>query len=226
MFFKKYFLMEEATDGGTGGGGSGKEAPGETQPKDDSKDDQSPGGKDVGALPEWAQKELKDLRGESAKYRTQNKTLAERLEKLEKGLKGVFGEDEQDDSDPTEKVKTLSQVNSSLEVKNAMLQLALENGIGVDEYEFFEFKMGKALESLEEGQEMTEDELTQIISGVKAKSGKGPANSSPKDTVKPPPASGGEVTQEEFNKMTITQKSKLYQTNAALYEKLMKNSKL
>jgi hypothetical protein len=224
MFFKKYFLMSEATDGGTGGGGSG-EGSGDSTPKDDGKGGQGSGSNDQSALPEWAQKELKELRGEAAKYRTQNKTLAERLEKLEKGLKGVFGEEE-DDTDPGEKVKVLSQVTQTLEVKNAMLQLALENGIGSDDYEFFEFKMGKALESLEEGQEMTEDELAEIISGIKSKSGKGVANSTTKDGVKPPAAKDGEVTQEEFNRMSITAKSKLYQTNPALYDKLMKNAKL
>lgn len=217
--------MSEATDGGTGGGGSG-EGSGDPAPKDDSKNDQGSGSNDVGALPEWAQKELKDLRGEAAKYRTQNKTLSERLGKLETGLKGIFGEDEGDDEDPSEKVKVLSQVTQNLEVKNAMLQIALENGIGTDDYEFFEFKMGKALEALEEGQEMTEEELSEIISGIRTKGGKGVASSSTKDGTKPPPAKDGEVTQEEFNRMTITQKSKLYQTNPALYEKLIKTAKL
>lgn len=225
MFFKKYFLMSEATEGGTGGGSS-DESSGDSKPKDDSTNDQSSGSNDVGALPDWAQKELKDLRGEAAKYRTQNKTLSERLGKLETGLKGIFGEDSDDEQDPSEKVKVLSQVTQNLEVKNAMLQIALENGVGVDDYEFFEFKMGKALEALEEGQEMTEDELTEIISGIKSKSGKGVASSSTKDGQKPPPAKDGEVTQEEFNRYSITQKSKLYQTNPALYDKLVKNAKL
>jgi hypothetical protein len=86
--------------------------------------------------------------------------------------------------------------------------------------------MGKALESLEDGQEMTEEELAEIISTVTAGKGKGMGTSSTKDGTKPPPAKDGEVTQEEFNKMSIIAKSKLYQTNPALYSKLLSNAKL
>lgn len=228
MFFRKYFLMNEATDHGTGGGGSG-EGTGDSKQNDKSKDDQGSGSNDVNALPEWAQKELKDLRGEAAKYRTTNKTLSERLAKLETGLKGIFGEEDDDKADPGEKLQKVSQVNQTLEVRNAMLQLALEHGIGMTDYEFFEFKMGKALEALGEGEEMSEEQLDEIISGVKGQGGgsKGPANSTTKKDDQKKPADGSKkITQEEFNKMGIMARSKLYQENKELYNELMNSAKL
>jgi hypothetical protein len=228
MFFRKYFLMNEATDHGTGGGGSG-EGTGDSKPNDNEQKGQGSGSNDVNALPEWAQKELKDLRGEAGKYRTQNKTLSERLAKIEGGLKGIFGEEDDDQADPGEKLQRVSQVNQTLEVRNAMLQLALENGIGMDNYEFFEFKMGKALEALEEGQEMSEEQLAEIISGVKVQSvsSKGPANSTTtKDDQKKPADGSKKISQEEFNKMGIMARSKLFQENKELYNELMSNAKL
>jgi len=182
---------------------------------------------EVSGLPEEAQKMLKDLRAENAKHRTTNNNLTSKMEKFESGLKNMFGDGE-DDEDPSAKLEALQGNYESAVTRSAILELALENGIsGKENLEYFEFLMGKSLNSLEEGEELTEEKISDIVS--KSVPTKGSANTSTKKDGagdKKPDESSDEVTQEQFNKMGMTQKSLLYRTKPELYKQLMAGANL
>lgn len=204
-----------------------------TDPKVDPKDnkpedeqDDSEGEDDDGlaldSLDEKTKKYIKKLRDENAKRRTESNNLTTKMEKMEKGFKAMFGE-EDDDTDPEEKVKTLSSQYESVVTENAILKLALENGIvGAENIEYFEFQMSKKLNSLQEGEEMTDEDLAEILGKCSKAGVKKPADTSVKgDKDKKPDSKPDEVTQEEFDKMGMIQKSNLYLKNPDLYKKLM-----
>lgn len=192
-------------------------------------DDQGNDGKfEISDLPQGAQKLIKDLRAENAKHRTSNNNLSTEMEKFKTGLKGLFGEGD-DDVDPAKQLETVTGNYESAVTRNAILELAVENGIsGKENLEYFEFLMNKSLSSLKEGEEMTEETLAEIV--AQSVPTKGPANTSTKNDGDND--NGGaddkddEVTQEEFNKMGMTQKSLLYRQKPELYKKLLAGAKL
>lgn len=208
--------------------GEDKQDPPQDPPKDDKDKQDNPDDKekddklDLESLPKSAQDYIKSLRSENAKHRTKNNNLLTKQEKLDKALKLLSGED--DDEDPAVKLETLQKDYSDTVTKNAILELALENGVsGAENFEYFEFLMSKKINSLEEGEEMTEEDVEEIVS----KCSKGAGNKANTSTKtggkdKKPDEQADEVTQEEFNQMGMVQKSKLYQSNPELYNKLMK----
>lgn len=227
MFKRRHFLMNAADDqnSGSGGSGSGDQNSGSgDQNKGGSGD--STGGNQTMTLEE-AQKVIKDLRAEAAKYRTEKNNLSTRLEKLEKGIKAFAGGDENDEEDTETKFGKLQGEFETLSVRNAMYELAFEHGVSKDDFEYFEFLMSKKLNSLEEGAEMTEEDLTEILGGLKTRSGgKSPANTSTGGQQKPnPEQKGGEVNLEQFVKMGMMDKSKLFQTKPELYNSLLMQAK-
>lgn len=181
---------------------------------------------DISDLSEDAQKVIKDLRAENAKHRTKNNNLSTKMDKFESGLKKLFGDDD-DESTPEQKLDAMTGNYESMATRTAILELAVNNGVsGADNVEYFEFLMSKKFNSLEEGEEITEEDIEAIV--AKCSTGGGKANSSTNDRKagKKPDEKAGEVTQEQFNKMNIIQKQKLYKENAELYTKLMKNATL
>lgn len=242
---RKFMLQNEAGEGGSGGGGAGDdknkggsgnphaEGTGDSGKKDDKGEGQGSGNFDVSTLPKEAQDMIKSLRAENAKHRTDKNALSARMEKIEKGLKGFLGEESDEDKDPEVKLSKIQSEHEALSVRTAILELALEHGIGKEDLEFFEFKMSKKLSSLAEGEELSEDAFAEILGSIKGRAGNGgkaPANSSSGAGKKPDQGgSGDEVTLEQFSKMGMLEKSALYQTKPDLYNKLMadsKNSKL
>lgn len=209
--------------------GEGTEEDDKSPVEDDTKpedEDESDDGPELSKLDDKTQKYIKKLRDENAKRRKDFNNMSSKMEKMEKGFKAMFGEE--DDTDPTEALTALKGQFETSVSENAILRLAVENGIsGVENLEYFEFLMSKKLNALEEGEEMTEEDLDEIL--AKCSKGVGrKADTSTKDAGKgggkDPGKGGDEVTQEEFDKMSIMQKSLLYNKNPALYEKLMKNS--
>lgn len=166
------------------------------------------------------------LRKENAKYRTRAKErdsevqgLNERLGRFETGLKKLFG-DEESDMTPEEQVEILQAHNEQLAVQSALKEAAFEYGIGRDDYEYFEFMVAKRLGELEEGEELTEDDLDDIANMARQRSG-APGTTSVEGGDPPPPdQQAGGVTLEEFMEMGIGQKSVLYQKDRKLYETL------
>lgn len=174
-------------------------------------------------LPASAQKYIKDLRSENAKRRKDFNNMSTRMERFEKGFKSMFGEEE-DDIDPETKLDALSGHYESAISENAILRLAVENGIsGGENIEYFEFLMNKSLDSLDEGEEMTEEMLNDVISKIQAK-GKANTSFQKSESGNSPRKGNAEVSQEEFDRMGMVQKSNLYLKNPELYNKLMQNS--
>lgn len=225
MFFKIRFAGDE------GAKGSGNP---DDQNQDDKtkKDDKGSGNpddlgdddkQDFDQLPTWAQKQIKDLRKENATHRNNLKTTNDRLDKFEKGFKSMFGE-EDDNSDPVAKLQSAQTNLEAVATRNAILEIGIQHGVsGSENMEYFEFLMSKHLNSLQEGEEMSDEDLEAIVAKCSGSKGQGPANSSTGDNGKgkAPDKKSGETTQEEFNKMTIVEKTRLYQKNPDLYNKLM-----
>lgn len=231
---EKLFLRLR-TSGDDGENTEGQEP--ETPPKTENNTEGEPGsgseepkgdddGQDFDSLPDWAKKQIKSLRSENAKHRTTSNNLSTKMEKFEEGFKKMFGEDDAD-ADPEKKLEALSGEYEQAVTRNAILELALQNGIsGSEKMEYFEFLMSKNLESLEEGEEMTEEMFEDILGKVSTQFSGQTGTTSTRDEGKGgegPGKGADEVTQEEFNKMTIVEKSKLYQTKPELYNKLMKS---
>lgn len=173
---------------------------------------------------------LAKLRKENAGHRTKNKELVSKLNVSESQKKKILEAAgiEVDTETPEEKLKSISAESQQLAFRTAILESAVEHGIGKDSLEFYEFLVAKAVEALEEGEELSDEAMEEIISKVKKAGGKGGANTSVgtgadgKGGKNPPDPNKkvGEVTLEKFIRMSITEKSKLYETNLDLYTEL------
>lgn len=212
----------EKNKGGSGDGGSGGQGQG-------SSDGGNSGSFDLSKMPQEVQDLVKGLRSENAKFRTEKKSLADRLDKMESGFKSIFG-DEKDQETPEQKLQNLSASHQALEMKNALLEIAIDNGIAKDQREYFEFLMSKALDSLEDDGELSEEEFEAILSKVKSAGNggsKGAGNTSVDDKNagnKNPDGKTG-TTLEQFMAMSITQKSKLFSEKPDAYNALLAEAK-
>lgn len=228
----------EAGDGGEGGeagnaGGSGSEGGegGNTGGNSGSDD----GGSDdwkIDDLPAGAQKLIKDLRAESAKHRTTNKSLEERFSKLEGGLKSALGLEDEEDISPEEQITQLSSQNQGLEMRNALLEVALENGMDQDQMDYFGYLLQKAGDSLQDDEELTEEMYAELVNKAKngvSSSGSKKANFDADGNNSPNGGNGGSddgaISLEDFAKMTYSQKVALRQKNESLYNKLFVEAK-
>lgn len=175
---------------------------------------------------------LAKLRKENAGHRTKNKELVSKLgvsEAQKKAILKAAGIEDESES-PEEKVKSLTADSQQLAFRTAILESAVEHGIGKDNLEFYEFLVAKAVEGLKEGEELSDEAMEAIITKVKkAAGGKGGANTSVGTgadgkggkTPPDPNSKTGEITLEKFIRMSVTEKSKLYETNLDLYTTLM-----
>lgn len=230
--FRKFPLMDKKK--GDAGGGTGTKDKDEDEDDsqddededesedEDDEDDDSGNQNDINSLPEWAQKHIKDLRKESAKNRNNLKTAREQLEKKKKPKSKSEDSQEEDEEEDFQVDSQAYQI----QVENEILNVALENGVPKEQVKFFKFLVLDRLNSLEEGEELDEDDIAEIIKELPAgKGSKGPANSSfggNGSKGKSPAGAKAEVTKEEFSKMGIIARSKLYQKNPELYNKLLK----
>ncbi len=176
--------------------------------------------------PEEYQAEIKRLRKENADRRTTNKTLDEQ----KKAAEDIMGKMKQalgitdDSSSPEEIAESLKAQNSVLELELGITQLAVQNQIPHDQMEYFSFLFKKRLDGLEEGEELGEEQLTEIIAKVKATGNGG----EPKKKASgigsggnpPPDGKGDAPTLESFVKMNTGEKSALYMKNPTLYNSL------
>jgi len=236
---KMFMLMSPDDDGGAGGGGKDKD---KDKDKDKEKDKEKDKDKedpesdkdkdlddekvDVSKLDPKVQKMIKDLRAENAKHRTDGKKVSDRLTNLESILKKVAGGDTEEET-PEEKLASLSGRAESAEVRSTMLEIAIENGISKDSFEYFEFLMTKKLSALEEGAELSEEDLEEVLKKVKVGAKKGPAQTSPDDDKEKDknPGSNNEMTVEQFAKLGMMTKSKLYNEKPETYNSLLKQAK-
>lgn len=169
---------------------------------------------------------IESLRKENAKYRTKSKELEtqytsinERFSKVEKGLKGLFGEGEEgDDMPPEQKLEVMQAQNENLVLNNALTEAALEYGVSKQDYSYFKFLVQEKLQALEEGEELTEEDLDVIAK--QSKRGSAASSTSVEDGEIAPESSGG-VTLESFKAMGINERSMLFSKNEVLYKQLV-----
>ena len=174
---------------------------------------------------EEAQKVIADLRAENAKYRTRSKTLEEQLgsvnerfTKFETGLKSMFGE-EDDSLTPEQRVEHLTGQNEEMAINQALTEAALEFGVGRESYDYFRFLVSERLQSLGEGEEITEEDLEAIAKSAGAKGGM--TTTSVDGVQVPAPEVPGGTTLEEFQVMGINARSLLFRDNPVLYKQLL-----
>jgi hypothetical protein len=248
MFIRKHFLRQEAGDQGAGGGSGdagksmGNSSTGEPNTTNTYTDSGNQGGQDSGNqdqnssddfkvedLPQAAQDLIKSLRTENADRRTKSNNLSTRLENIENGFKTMFGDDVDNKLTPEQRLEQVSGENQSLSYNNAVTNMAYENGIPHENFEYFSFLMEKAVNNLDEGQELSEEDLKLVIQQSKAlvKAEAGESNSSvdgkQKEGQDPNSATG--VTLDSFVSMGMVQKSELYRKSPDIYNSMIKQAR-
>jgi hypothetical protein len=178
---------------------------------------------------EEAQAEIKKLRKENASRRTSNKALEERMQSMEgmtAKMKAALGI-EDDQTSPEERLAQLQQETQIKSLQKEVLGIAYNAQIPPDNLEYFEFLFSKKLDSLEEGQELTEEDIDDVVSKARSFGGGSQNGSARTGTNGKPPKNENpaEITLETFAKMTIPQKSDLYDKNPDLYQKLFTEAK-
>lgn len=194
---------------------SGKTGDDEDESLDDSK------------LDERTKKYIEKLRRENGKHRTKANATGSELQALKESLKKFIDGD--DDVPAEEQLQVVAAQGEAAMFRAAVLEAAIEHGVGREDREYFEFLVGKRLEEMEEGAELGDEELVEIAKAAKrAQSGSfGAGRSSVDDSKGAPknPNGGGSVTLDQFVAMSITEKSLLYGRNKALYDQLMAEAK-
>lgn len=181
---------------------------------------------------EKLKKYIAKLRKENASHRTKSKDLASKVKAEQERVKAILKAAgiEDDTASPEDQLEVAKTEKHSLQFQAAVLRSALKNGIPEDQVEYFEFLVTKAASSLDEGEELSDEDLAGIVLKVK-KAGKGAANSSVgtgngnAGGAAPKPGQSGQITLERFCGMTILEKSKLYETNQSLYTELMQQAR-
>ena len=187
---------------------------------------------------EDALKVIEDLRKENAGYRTKGKSQEDTLSNLTEQLSSIkkhLGIEEQ--IDPVEQVKGLSSENEALQDELALMQLARMHNVPVEADEFFRFKISKKFAELKEGEELSEEAINEVLEDVQKYSafnvekpngnssgvgGKGGSGDGKKPPAKHNPS---QLSAEDFAKMNLTQKSQLFVSNRAEYDRLYKAAK-
>lgn len=176
------------------------------------------------------------LRGESAKHRTKAKELGSKLTQTEAQKKAILkaaGIEDESES-PEVKLQAATSEKHALTFRNATLELALENGIAKDDVEYFQFLIEKRAAGLKDDEELSDEQMAGIIADVKKRGGKGAGNTSVGQGKGASGGTGGSpnpegtntaVTLDQFCKMNMSEKTKLYGQNADLYNQLMSQAR-
>lgn len=179
--------------------------------------------------PEKAKAEIKKLRAEAAKHRNKAKTFSEQLDAVNgklSGLKKTLGV-EDDEADPEEKIKELSGKTDALEVELSVVKLARDHDVPKESDKYFRFLLGQKLEELEEGEEITDEQVAELAVEAKQVSGKSGNNSTGLSGGKKPSADNGKgtLTVQQFAKMNTGEKSALYAKNPSEYNRLFSEAR-
>lgn len=231
-FGYKHRIMAPSPDDNGGGGGDPDDKTKDKNndpdldgddPEDEDDPDDDP--QDVDKLPDWAQKQIKDLRKESAKNRTSNKSLNEKFEAMQKGMKQALGLEDADDVNPEEQVTKLSNANHNLEFQNAVLALAVEHGISNEKLDYFNFLMAKEVEGLEEDAELDDDAIKVVVQKVKGLNAKAADSSVDGEDEDNNPEGDSSLTLDGFVSLNVLEKSALYRKDPDTYNKFMAEAK-
>lgn len=197
-------------------------------------DDQSGESVDESKLDDKTKAYIAKLRKENAKHRTSKKDLKSKLTEAEEKKRAILkaaGIELDDEEDPAEKLKTVQAETQTLSFRNAILESAIQHGVPGDAVDYFSYLVTESVGKLEDGEELSEEMLSEIVAKVKKVSGGGKATTTVgkggKSSGNAPAPEGktGDVTLPKFVKMTISEKSDLYTKNRELYESLVKEAK-
>lgn len=212
------------------GGGAGPEG---NEPQGDQGGQGEPEGEpegskrtDFNTLPADVQAYIRDLRNENKTHRTNLNNAKTENESFKNRMKAFFGESE-DDVPVEEQLETATSAYESMAIESQITNIAYMNGVPPEKLEYFQFKMSKALNELEEGEELTEEDLEAVINECRAGTQNTMANSSIDSGNRAPSGNANDgISQEEFNRMSVVEKSVLYQKNPDLYNRLQKGFRL
>jgi len=236
-------LMEEegGGEGGAGGGGGegsdGEGGSGEGKGKGEGKGDPDPndkGANDFEDLPDWAKKEIGDLRKENASRRKSGKDVGDRLDNLQNGLKKAFGIEQNEEVDLNEQVSGLTERLEESQFHNAIVEMAYENEIPKDKISFFKFRLNEALQSVGEEEELPAEVMSAIVQEVKgAGKGAGSTDLEGDEGGKKPTGEGegkkkdfSKMSAEEFVKTSDSDKNLLFKNDRATYDRLHSEAKV
>lgn len=175
------------------------------------------------ADPKKAMAEIKKLRKESADKRTKSKDLETKLNamtaQMDKLKKAIGGEE--DDLSPEEKISRLQSEKEQVEIEASINHLARVYQVPIEHDDYFRFLLSKKFSELQDGEEVDDEQMNEIVSKVGALSAGQKGNGTGVDSKKPNPGTGTDgVTAADFKKMGTIEKSQLYSKNPTLYDKL------
>lgn len=185
---------------------------------------------DESKLDAKTQKQLKKLRDENAKARLKNKDLKSKFETSEAQKKAILKAAgiETEEDDPEETIKSLTAETQTHAFRAAILEKALEHGIPASNVKYFQYLVSEAAVELEEGEELSEEQLTAIVKEAKARGGKKATTTfgaGGKGDETPEPGTSGELTLDQFTRMSISEKSALYEKHPERYKELAAEAK-
>jgi hypothetical protein len=193
---------------------------GPTDPKDDLE----------GKWDDDTKKYVKSLRDEAAKNRTDKKQFRKELDDLKAGLSKALGID--NGVPPEKQIENLKAQTEAQKFRTAILEVALDNDIRKDQVDYFSYLVEKETSKLEEGDELAEEQIQEIVAKVKkagttSANGNG-GNTSVDDKNKRPNPDGGKgydgMTVEQFARLSITEKSLMYEKNPDKYSAFWKEA--
>jgi hypothetical protein len=208
----------------------------EAKKAEEEGDDEDEDSLDESSLDEKTKKYIAKLRKENGNHRTKAKDLKSKLQTSEEQKKAILKAAgiEFEDEKPEEKLKSLSAQNEQLLFEKALSESALSHGIPAEGFKYYKFLMTEALGELDEGEELSDERIDEIVQEAKGFKGgkKPPANSSVNGGGNgggnpPPPKKEGDnvVTLDKFLAMGTLAKSDLYLKSRALYEQLYAEAK-
>jgi len=243
--------MDKAGDqGGSGGGAGGAGAGGKDDPSPGDKGkEKPPEGGDKGAegdlpddeskwTPEQTKSYIKKLRGENANYRKRAQAsdekvsgLEDRFGKLEKGLKNLTGAEEDDSESVEEKLARLEErelardeQQAVQDMNQAVEETATALGVPAAGMDYFKFLIQQHAEQMNDDDVIPEEVLVELAKKATTQVGgsKGGSTGADGKVVKPnPEGKPSGVTAAQFAKMSIAERSALYQNNKDEYETLL-----
>ena len=226
--------------GGAGGGESGSSSGGGSG--------ESGGGdggdqhQDNPAWDEATRSYIANLRKENAKYRTKAKNLEDRVGALDQrfsdfqsAMSKAFGGEDGTELTPEQHIEVLGGQLEDAGLQNQIMLSAIENGVGKDSFEYYQFLLQKRLGEMEEGEELGAEDLAEIAQEARTKTvGAGAGNTSVGGQGAggngaggnpPKPGDQGQITADQFAHMSIAEKSQVYQKSPDLYAQLMNEAK-
>ena len=176
---------------------------------------------------EKAKAEILKLRKENAKHRIKNKETNARLSALETrfgGVKKALGVEEEES--PEEKAGKLQAQNEHLQMEVHIAQIAREYEIPKEHDKYFRFLLASKMEQLEDGDELADEDLEEVVNDVKMLANKkGGGSSGVNAKGKKPDEGVGDITVEQFANMNTGERSQLYTKNPGQYNTLFQAAK-